>query len=374
MNQAVTSHTTIAVPFTIEQIQEDICRILVMEARKLSQLMHEDRPLMLAALGLATPAGPDFWDASATPAEAGLTYDMVADSTLAKAMLDHYDFAFHAIETGRTEAMRWDSIHTAIGAYILSLQDSPYAAEWEGEGDDELPKAIKRCLQVIETSNARLILEGEEPFYDFASDPIDQRNEGPSATELTIRQLSMLAGLEEMTLRSAISRKTSPQLVTRKEDRRTYVEAQVAKEWLIAKGKYLPVTRPAFARRLDLHITSFKSAIQLASGLAAHLACLAHENPLVELSVLAVIDKYGALDLNNFAMTHAGSAAAMRELAVALQLPAELLRLRAREAHLFSQLAETEIELYQQKAADKAADSPAQPLEIAIGKQGMPRT
>jgi len=374
MNQATNPQTTLAAPFTIEQLQEDICRILVMEARKLSQLMHEDKPLKLAALGLATPAGSDFWDASATPAEAGLTFDIVADSTFAKVMLDHYDFAFHAIETGRTEAMRWDSIHTAIGAYVLSLKDSPYAAEWEGEGDDELPKAIKHCLQVIETSSARLVLEGEEPFYDFAFEPSAQRNEGPSATELTIRQLSMLAGLEEMTLRSVISRKTSPQLVTRKDDRRTYVEVQVAKEWLIAKGKYLPVTRPVFARKLDLNITSFKSVNQLASGLAAHLASIVNDDLSVEMSVRAVIDTYGALDLDHFALTHAGSAEAMRELAVAMQLPAELLRLRAREADLFSQLAETEIELYQQKAAEKVAAAPAQPIVIATGKQGMPPT
>lgn len=351
MNQATNLHPPPAAPFTIKQLQEDVCRILLMEARKISQLMFSDKPLKLGALGLITPADSNFWDSSATPAEAGLTFDMVEDSDFAMAMLDHYDFAFHAIETRRTEAMRWDSIHTAIGAYVLSLRDSPYAAEWEGEGDDELPKAIKRCLQVLETSSARLVLEGEEPFYDFAFEPSAQRNEAPSAAELTIRQLSMLAGLEEMTLRSVISRKTSPQLVTRKDDRRTYVEVQVAKEWLIAKGKYLPVTRPVFARKLDLNITSFKSVNQLASGLAAHLASMVNDDLSRELCARAVIDKYGASDLHDLAVSHAGSAEAMRELAVAMQLPAELLRLRAREALLFSQLAETEIELYQQKAA-----------------------
>lgn len=361
MNQSTHPQASLPAPFPIEQLQEDVCRILLMEARKLSQLMCVDTHLQLAALGLKTPADADFWNASATPADAGLPFEMVADSTFALAMLDHYDFAFHAVETRRTEAMCWDSIHTAIGAYVLSLKDSPYAAEWEGEGDDELPKAIKRCLQVIETSSARLILEGKEPFYIFTFEPSGQRNDGPSATELTIRQLSMLAGLEEMTLRSVISRKTSPQLVTRKDDRRTYVEVQVAKEWLIAKGKYLPVTRPMFARKLDLDTTVFKSVYQLASGLAAHLASMAGDDLSGELSVRAVIDKYGAQDLEHFALTHADSAEPMRELAVAMQLPAELLRLRAREAHLFSQLAETEVELIRQKAAEKMAPAPAEP-------------
>lgn len=355
MKQVTPQPITSTAPFTIEQFQEDICRILLLEARKLSQLMGVEKPLGLAALGLATSVDADFWNASATPAEAGLTFDMVADSTFANAMLDHYDFAFNAVETRRTEAMRWDSIHTAIGAYVLSLKDSPYVAEWEGEGDDELPKAINRCLQVVETSSARLVLEDVDPFYDFTSEPSAEHHEPHSDSELTIRQLSMLAGLEEMTLRSIISRKTSPQLVTRKDDRRTYVKAQVAKEWLIAKGKYLPVTRPVFARKLDLNITSFKSVKELASGLAAHLASMVNDDVSVELSVRAVIEKFGALDLRDLAVTYAGSAEAMRELAVAMQLPAELLRLRAREADLFSQLSDTEIELFLQKAAERAA-------------------
>jgi len=372
MNQDPNTQTTPSAPFTVEQLQEDVCRILVMEARKISQLMFAEKYLELGALGLATPAGSDFWNASATPAEAGLPFEMVAGSNFAQAMLDHYDFAFHAIETRRTESMRWDSIHTAIGAYVLSLKDSPYAQEWEGEGDDQLPLAIKRCLQVIETSSARLVLEGQEPFYDFAFEPSSPRNDGPSASELTIRQLAMLAGLEEMTLRSIISRKTAPQLVTRKDDRRTYVEVQVAKEWLIAKGKYLPVTRPAFARKLDLNDASFKSVSQLASGLSAHLASMVIDNPDVEVSVRAVVEKHGARNLVDFVMTNASLAEQMRELAVALQLPTELLRLRAREADLFSQLSQTEVELYQQKAAGRVVAAASRPVEIANGKQSQP--
>lgn len=68
-------------------------------------------------------------------------------------------------------------------------------------------------------------------------------DDSTSQDGLTVRQMALLAGMEEMTIRTAASRKGPNYMVSTKDGSRTVFERSVAKEWLKAKGRYTPVQR-----------------------------------------------------------------------------------------------------------------------------------
>lgn len=340
--------------FGPEQMQTDICNILLMEARKHNQML--EHTLNMKAIGLEEVSEMAFWDYSLNATELEMTFSNVKSTEFAKAMLDNYDFGFHAVTGTRSEHMEYDSLHNWFGAYLLGLNGSPYVAENEAWGNYDLKDAIRRCLYTMELSNARLVLEGNEPFYHFSlSDK--KEDESASQGELTIRQLAMLAGMEEMSLRSHISRKNSPILEIRKQDRRTIVDAKVAREWLIAKGRYLPVKVGRRTTDLDLSITQFRDINDLKEALSDRLGVINDRAPGAKDQFLATLQAHEREGMYELTLDDYGKADLMAAIAQVLGLPPKLLILRAEEAKLKSEITMRTFELEQVKERLKEASN-----------------
>lgn len=338
----------VALPFSREQLHQDILNILVFEMRKLRQITftHAAFP----KLNLPILGSIQFWDAAMTPENFGLHYDQVQDLDLALTLEDQFDYGFYAVDARRSDPLKADTKHTLIGAYLVDLARSAFVNEWDGEGHAGLIDGIKRCLFTSELANARVALEGGEPFYHFAGASSSKDEDSGSAGELSIRQVAMLAGMEEMSLRSAISRKTQPTLEIHKDDRRTYIEAATAAEWLRAKGRYMAVITGRGAAELDLATTRFDSSTQLRAMLQDRLIFIGGQvipPHATETQTAALLARFNAMAPSELTHEELSNAELMRDVARLLSLPEDLLVVRAREAVLRTEIAQRDFELKQ---------------------------
>lgn len=330
-------------PFTREQLRLDIQNIVLLEMRKLRHISAED-----AALPILGPVDPiPFWDAGCTPDEVGITYEQASKFAIAPACEDYFDYGFYAVTGTRSDPFQWDTLHTWIAAYLVDLSKSNYVAEWDaGEGHNGLHDGVNRCLYLCELANARVSLEGGDDFYHFGGVGNDDDRFG----NLSIRQLAMLAGMEEMSLRSYISRKTAPILEISKEDRRTYISSEVARQWLKAKGRYLPVQEGRRSAELDLSTTRFSNFEELTSMLRDRLSFIGdkcQDRAALTEAVATALQASGIEDLYGFNYHHTDDDGLMEQLAALLDLPASLLKHRAKEAALKSEISNCQWRLRQ---------------------------
>lgn len=328
-------------PFTLDQLREDILDIYMLQLRAMCLLSSEQGVWALA--GKRGISDGSLWDGRLTADDYGLTYADVAGSNFAKALEQQFSFGFTGLDTHLCEPMEPETMHAWVAAYLSDLRSSAFADEWGTYGGSI---NVSRCLHTCELANARVVLEGGENFFPYISDKDDERNKADGA--LTVRQLALLAGMEEMTIRTAISRKGPNQLKAFKDDRRTLISLEEAKAWLRLKDRYLPVSSQSHAGSLlDLSRTGFTSKFGLALALmhrSDYIGGLdARADHRGRLDALAGRLGLKGLDFDNSALLL--NADAMRELAGLLQLPPELLVLRAKEAVLHEELASTTADL-----------------------------
>jgi hypothetical protein len=202
------------------------------------------------------------------------------------------------------------------------------------------------ALEAAQTALARQILEEDgELFYRFAG----QGREG----ELTIRDVALLARMEEKSVRNAANPKRPGHLKTQSKDGSTYIDPEDAREWLKARGRYIPLTRGYTEAAINLETTSFRSVYDAWQFIVARyrsLALTADEfGKLVKLEDLRDPPADKALHLDpddrvnwsfDFTVDKARNASLMKRFARALELPAELFVLRMREAAANDELAE----------------------------------
>lgn len=332
-------------PFTREQVREDVCNIFLFEARKAAHLYGA----LQAAPYPAFLNGLEFhewFDQDYGPKELEITFEKVSSNQFAMAMEDFFDYGFYAVSFTRVEPMEYETVHTWFGYYLQDCSMSHYLEEWESYGAKILD-SVKRCLFVCELANARRILEGKEAFCYIRS---AAKDEAGLIDELSIRYLAMLAGMEELSLRSAISRKTAPVLEIKKDDRRTYIESDVAKNWLIAKGRYQPVVVGHLSAEIDLAKTRFDSIGDFTRMLGDRLAFVGDKSSDIELlktSINAVLSAHKVEYLWMLGFDDLCNDELIQSIAALLDLPLGLLKIRAKEAALKSRISSCEWELKQ---------------------------
>lgn len=322
-------------PFTREQLRLDLQNIVLSEMRKLRHISSVNAVLPILASVDTFP----FWDAGCSPDEVGITYDQVSKFTLAAACEDYFDYGVYAVDGRRTDSLQWDTIHTWIGAYLMDLSRSSYVDEWDaGEGHEGLRDAVNRCMFLCELANARAILEGGEYFFHFAG---QDKDDHAGISGLSIRQLAMLSGMEDMSLRSYISRKTSPVLEVSKSDRKTFVGIEVAKQWLIAKGRYRPVQTARSSAEIDLSKSSFdtfNAFIAMLHDRVAYMADKSNNRVTFEQAINTLLNTSNIGDLNQVKPEDATDDTLMEQLAGLLDLPANHLKHRAKESALKTEI------------------------------------
>lgn len=332
-------------PFTREQIRGDVCNIYLFEARKAAHLygalQAAPYPAFLNGLDFS-----DWFDQDRDPKDLKITYDKVSNNQLAMAMEDFFDYGFYAVSFTRVEPMEYETVHTWFGYYLKDCSMSSYLEEWESYGAKILD-SVKRCLYVCELANARRILEGKEAFCYINS---AAKDEAGLTDELSIRYLAMLAGMEELSLRSAISRKTAPILEIKKDDRRTYIESDVAKNWLIAKGRYQPVVIGHLSAEIDLTKARFDSIGDFKNMLDDRLAFVgdkSSDREALKVSINEVLSAHQVEDLCMLRFNDLCNDGLIESVAALLDLPPGLLKIRAKEAALKSRISSCEWELKQ---------------------------
>ncbi|MBP6902781.1 MAG: hypothetical protein KBC73_22000 [Burkholderiaceae bacterium] len=346
-------------PFTKEQLRKDIVHVYVMLARS-ATLLHPDHIAWpLAGPELVSRAGR-LWEVDLEPDDLDISYANVRDSQLALGLEQQYDFGFHALDTGALEPMEYETMHMWLAALLMDLKGAHMIEEWESYGATIRP-SVNRCLHTCELANARLTLEGKEPFSYFAgldgAGAKTTRINGGEATSLdglTIRQMALLSGMEEMTIRTAASRPGPNQLPTFKdEQRRTLVRPEDARKWLTAKGRYMPIKSQR--RQLDLTKVRTETVAAFNALVAERIFELAPTNAARDrLLALARIEaaKGGYEMTDTLTGTMLLDDSFMQRLAVILELPPRLLAARARQAALRDEVAAIEQQI---QAAAKAS-------------------
>lgn len=329
INSNETSGTDLTPPLTLEQFQDDVTNVFLHYVRNICWMTDfktawaiTKAPALEHEFELANP------DLKAS--ELGLTYAHIKDTEFARSMQRLYDYAYFGWVHLGEESLDYESIHMWTAALLVDAAEGAVGAEWGSYGLD-VQDCASRLVKVAYTANARLILEGEEyGFYYFSSQ--NKEDKGSDIGHLNVRQVALLSGMEEMSIRAAANPNRVNQLKPTKTDHGTRFEISVVKEWLIHKKRYVPITKRWFANDFDL-TKSYSSWYEFSYGLDTRYNLLGQERGYEELdkalNAVNVKPEQRRLFLNkSFFDDEVGALS----LARILSLPEELLILRAKEA------------------------------------------
>lgn len=332
-------------PFSREQLQEDVGTVLITVARLARwMLCRSDRDTSTPLLHLiGHPGQGDLPDLLGWPEfdwESGsCRYDMVATTALAEQVEKLYDLAYlghvdtDVADLGSESGPSWTS------RILADLHGSQFVAEW-----DEYSKcrdSIWRCLQVYETAHARLVLEDIDQgdlFMDWHSFSMDG---------LSIRQMSLLAGMTEASVRTMAGPKRKNPLKTQSDGKNTFVAIADAKAWLIAKGRYIPITYTSRGGRVDLTSRRYGTAYDLLMALDQRVRYLLGEPDAAETqrrieAIAPGILVAGERPRLELAEASLDDVELMTRVGEALGQPGALLALRAAEARAIERLRSVE--------------------------------
>ena len=352
------SKNLVAAPPALDAFRADILEVFLFYVRSMAVMTNETTAWTLTGAPPLTELKGELLSPDVDAADFGLHYNHVRTSQLAVVLEAIYQYAyFGRREATIDDAMELGTIYTWITALVIDAARGEVQDEWESFGGGH--GGADRCLRALELANARAVLEGEDGFYWFV--------DSTGAGALTVRQMALLAGMEEMSIRAAANPKRANTLQTYSDQGNTRIAIDVAKAWLQSKGRYVDVTLvdstapvdltrqrfttvDAFRTMIDTQYERLLSDEKFAQRAPAHLqaAGLFWESGHVW--------QLGALDLvaPDFADEET-----LRALANVLDLPADLLVLRALEAIASQQLARVQRQLEEvlKSPLPSAADS-----------------
>ena len=330
-------------PFTKDELRSDIVAVLLAEARRINFLFHrpnnESLESLSGLLGLKEVVPANVFSTQVNWAQIGLRFESVRTTDFAVSLESLYELAF-AAEVN----IDLDGIETPWVPWVaISLLDpltdlSKSSLVGDPEVVDAAREAIGRCLRVCETAQARILLEGLD---DQSSD-----TSGTTPYGLSIRQLSLLSGMTEASLRTLANPKRSNPLKTQSDGKNTFVAPAEAKAWLISKGRYSPLKRHINDPAEDLTKRSFEHSSDIQYALDRRLTVLLRgpEAEKARLALLAISpdliyeggqDEECPESLDFLGLQVSGAMLAdsvvMTQIGDALSLNGELVALRAAE-------------------------------------------
>jgi len=320
------------VPFTLDAFRDDVLAVFLHHVRLAAWLSTSERAWMLTGAPPLDTAGDLFYPEHA-PSDLGLRWEHIRDTDFAQYMEHLYEYAFLGRRDMNKEALENESFHTWLSALLCDAARGEIAAEYDLYGVDIMAQA-GRCVLVAETANARVTLEGGEPFFSR----FQGGKEGYlDAGYLTVRQLALLSGMEEMSIRAAANPKRATPLPTVSTDLGTRIEIAAAKDWLRTKGRYVPITCYWTEGEIDLAKRRFARIDDLIWALNSRYQMLCDQDgrsiidgSLERLGVTTSQGIHGPnIDLEKLDF---GDSEKVADLAEVLKLPARLLILRSKEA------------------------------------------
>lgn len=330
-------------PFPLSQLQEDLAEVFFHHLQNIGRLVDADAAWALISKEPLEALPFQFLNPEATAKGVGFTFSMIAHTNFAQSMINLYNYAYLGRLDKTLQKPEGESEYVWYTTLCCDVADGATGLERIDYGSDVSAHA-SQCVQVAETANARNMLEGEEPFYYFHGKDSSIDFDG-----LTIRQLALLAGMEEGSVRAATNPKRAKPLVTFKSGNSTLVNFEVAKEWLADKGRYIPVTYFRSSTEIDWNSEEIDGVAQFNSLLTQHVSNVLNQ---IEQSkadeLLANLAKLGTpvdfsagffsgkpLSLTEEKMR---DEALMHALAQVVQISPEIFVLRAKETALVSDL------------------------------------
>tara|TARA_R110001583_G_scaffold165276_2_gene317805 strand:+ start:10338 stop:11417 length:1080 start_codon:yes stop_codon:yes gene_type:complete len=320
------------IPLQFETFKTDALAVFLHHLRVASWVSGPARAWMLTG---ATPLAReyDLMNPERTAADLGLRWEQIHETDFGQYMEHLYEYAYLGRRDMNKEALTNESVHTWLAALLCDTARSEVASEYALNGV-HISEPASRCVLVAETANARVTLEGGEPFFErFQGGKEGYLEEGL----LTVRQLALLSGMEEMSIRAAANPKRATPLPTVSTDQGTRIEIAAAKDWLRAKGRYVAISHYWHEGEIDLTKRKFDGPDDLAWALNSRYQMLCNQvgRTTIDASLkhagVATSEGYAGpnMDLEDFDF---GDEFKVASLADVLNLPAELLMLRCKEA------------------------------------------
>lgn len=315
------------VPFTVEEFRDDVVTLFLHQLRQIAWMTDHKTAWLIVGKALAD--GESIFNPELSSADAGLTYADIQDTPFAQYLENMYQYAYFGILDESLEPVEYETGYTWMSALLYDMNRSTFLEEWDFYGGDGKYSAA-RCLAVAELANARRVLEGGEGFSHFSGTREDDTNSRDGA--LTIHQMALLAGMEEMSIRAAANPKRANPLPTFSEEGRTRIAIDVAKAWLQSKGRYVPVTRRWTRKEIDFttrRFSSFDDMLGIVMNRRADLMC---QEGISDDFFDAFSDLFSRHGLNSaesrICFAHQPY---VRDLAELLRFPIDLFCLRVRE-------------------------------------------
>ena len=300
-----------------------------------------------------------FTDLGVKPEHMELTFADVERLSIVETLIQLYDYGIHGIhDTAAGRIDYCDGYENQVARIFYDLHHSTFLQEWGNDGRSSCAIAVEKCLYVCEIANARLMLEGsDEGFF------LDDRDVG----FLSIRQMALLSGMTEASIRTLASRgrksqqgssiESASQLITTNDGKNTSIAIADAKTWLKAKGRYVPTSRKMTTGSGDLTSRKFASIRELTDAIEERKEFLIekHGNEVmteriassgVEHSFIEVIPGIG-IGRNAIKQDQLLDHDLMLRFAEILELPAEIFALRVAETVMQEKLQAIEKKLKQ---------------------------
>lgn len=334
------------VPFTLDAFRKDIVEVYFHYVRTIGWMTDEKTAWAITGVSVPCEAHA-FFSPEYTAADLGLSFDSIRNTPFASTLERLYEFAYFGRVDASAEAMEYESTHTWLAAIVCDADNGLVANEWDSYGLN-ISVSTRNCSMVMELANARNVLEGGESFFYYFGSP--QVRSEHSHVSLTIRQMALLSGMEEMSIRAAANPQRANPLQTHSADGGTRVAIDVAKAWLKAKGRYVPIQPYRSAGEVDLVKRGFIDTWQIYDVLDARYQMRVDHDGLEV--VCDRLEKLGVSLGKGLNGTHMEleedailSESFMRPLAEYLELPVDLFVLRCKEVLAKQQLIRVEREI-----------------------------
>lgn len=343
------------VPFTKDALKNDILDVMLIliNQTRFTFFRDSDTESQMWALLSRTPtehafelANPDM-----EPKDLGLKFSDIESISMVQGLMQFYDYGVHGIlDTSKPDFDDSDGDGNWLSRILYDLRRSSFLEDWSGYTLEDRNGAVDRCLFVAELANARLMLEGgREGFFLGVQE----------SRMLSIRQMSLLSGMTEASIRTLAGPNRKNRLITKKEGNNTFIDIEDAKLWLISKSRYVPIKKTSARGAEDFTGRKFFSGDEFEEAINYRREFLISElgkdvvNERIATTGLVEVD----IPHKNIPGTFKGigneqllNTDLMRRLGDALQLPIELFSLRATEAVTHEKLRAIEMQLKQVQA------------------------
>lgn len=236
---------------SIEDFHDHLVTLFFMQIRTISFLTNDETAWKITGKLPLESNRHSIFALSESAENSGLTYEDIGQSCFARSMEAMYKFAYEGVLDRNSEAMDFCGDYTLIANIVRDASRSLSVLYWDQHGETDQVDSSHKCFEVIELANARCILENNVSFLYDEGIKIFDENAGVQS-KLTIRQMALLAGMEEMSVRAASNPKRANPLRTISENGRTFITSKDAKVWLIEKKRYVSVKNPWNDSSFDL--------------------------------------------------------------------------------------------------------------------------